>query len=128
MEGMVVEFDTLIDRFFASLEAGSVEGVLACYAPDARIWHNFDQITLSPGENVPQLRSYFKDFPTRRYLQVRRRHMPGPVILQQHVLRLIRGDGRDFDWPGCIVFEIRDNQIASLEEYVDLSSFLQRMT
>lgn len=123
----MVEFDALIDRFFASLEAGSVDGALACYAPDARIWHNFDQLTLSPSENAPQLRSYFNDFPTRRYLQVRRHHL-GPVILQQHVLRLIRGDGRDFDWPGCIAFEIRDNKIASLEEYVDLSSFLQRMS
>jgi len=124
----VAKLDALIDRFFASIEAGHLEGVLACYAPDARIWHNFDQVTLSPSENAPQLRSYFSDFPTRRYLQIRRRHLPGPVILQQHVLRLIRGDGRDFDWPGCIIFEIRDDKIASLEEYVDLSSFIQRMT
>jgi uncharacterized protein len=122
------EADALIDRFFASIEAGNLEGVLACYAPDARIWHNFDQITLSPSENAPQLLSYFKDFPTRCYLEVRRRHLSGSGILQQHVLRVIRGDGRTFDWPGCIVFEIRDNKIASLEEYVDLSSFLQSMS
>jgi ketosteroid isomerase-like protein len=125
---MMAEFDPLIDRFCNSLETGSVEDVLACYALDARIWHNFDQVPMSPSENASQLQSYFKDFPTRRYLQVRRRHMPGPVVLQQHVLRLIRADGRDFDWPGCIVFEIRDNKIASLEEYVDMSSFLQRMS
>jgi ketosteroid isomerase-like protein len=121
------EIDALLDRFFGSLEAGNVEGALACYAPDCGIWHNFDQITMDLSENARQLRAYFSDFPTRRYLEVRRHHSPGSVV-QQHVLRLIRADGRDFDWPGCIVFEIRDEHIVALKEYVDLSSFLTRMT
>lgn len=123
-----VEHNALIDRFFSSIEAGDLEAVLTCYAPDAQIWHNFDQITMSPNENATQLRTFFNDFPTRRYLQVRRHHVPGPVILQQHVLRLVRADGRDFDWPGCIIFAIRDGKIGTLEEYVDLFSFVQRMT
>lgn len=112
--------DSLADAFFGALEAGSVEGVVACFTPDARIWHNFDQISLTPQENVAGLETLFNNFSTRRYCEVRR--LPTPEgFVQQHILRLESVDGRIIDWPGCIVFALREGKIARLEEYVDLA-------
>jgi uncharacterized protein len=112
--------DMLGDAFCRALEAGSVAGVLACYAPDARIWHNFDQLALTPEESVAGLDTLFTAFTARRYLDVRRRPTCDGFV-QQHILRLERADGIVIDWPGCIVFTLEQGKIARLEEYVDLA-------
>jgi len=113
--------ERLADAFFGALEAGSVAGVLACYAPDARIWHNFDQLALTPEDSVPGLETLFGSFVSRRYVDVRRQATAGGLV-QQHILRLETAEGRVIDWPGCIVFDFRDGLIARLDEYVDLAS------
>jgi hypothetical protein len=115
------QIDPLADAFFGALEAGSVEGVNACFAPGARIWHNFDQITLTPEQNIVGLETLFGNFPKRRYLEVRR--VPtADGFVQQHILRLTRVDGVVIDWPGCIVFDVEGGKIARLDEYVDIAS------
>jgi len=113
--------ERLVDTFFAALEEGSISGVLACYTPDARIWHNFDQVTVSPEGNVEGLETLFRNFASRRYVDVRRQATAGGLV-QQHILRLETPDGRMIDWPGCIVFDFRDGLISRLDEYVDLAS------
>jgi ketosteroid isomerase-like protein len=120
MSALVDPIDSLADAFFGALEDGSVEGVVACFTPDARIWHNFDQVSLTPEENVAGLKTLFTNFSVRRYSEVRR--LPTPEgFVQQHILRLETTDGRIIDWPGCILFALRDGKIARLEEYVDLA-------
>ena len=114
------DIDAVADAFFAALEAGSVEHVLACYAPNACIWHNFDQVTLSPDGSVAGLRSLFDGFPSRRYVGVRRQATAAGFV-QQHVLRLERPDGSLVDWPACIVCDVLDGRIVRLDEYVDLA-------
>lgn len=114
------QIDRVADAFFGALEAGSVEGVIACFVPGARIWHNFDQVVLTPETNVPGLETLFTNFPTRRYIDVKR--IPTATgFVQQHVLRLDRVDGVRIDWPGCIVFELAAGKIARLDEYVDIA-------
>ena len=115
------QIDPLADAFFGALEAGSVEGVNACFAPGARIWHNFDQITLTPEQNIVGLETLFTNFPTRRYVDVRRIPTADGWV-QQHILRLTRADGVVIDWPGCIVFDVDGGKIARLDEYVDIAS------
>jgi len=118
----------LADRFFSALEGNDAAAVVSCYAPDATIWHNFDQVKMTPAENAASLRDYFTRFPVRTYKEVRRGYLADDGLVQQHVLHLVCLDGRHFDWPGCIVLRVRNEKIQLLEEYVDLSSFLQRMS
>ena len=111
----------IADRFFGAPEEGSEGKVLECYAHDAIVWHNFDMISMSPTESLGGVRTLFENFPMRKYIDVRR--LPTPKgFVQQHVLRLTRGDGVVIDWPACIVFELHDGKITLLEEYVDLSA------
>jgi uncharacterized protein len=112
--------ETLADAFFDALERGSVADVVARFAPDATIWHNFDQITLTPQQNVAGLETLFSNFVTREYRQIRRGLTPGGLV-QQHILRLTRPDGTVIDWPGCIVFDIVGGRIVRLDEYVDIA-------
>jgi uncharacterized protein len=116
------------DRFFRALEMGDVGGVLSCYTENAHVWHNFDEVAMTPQQSIEQLKVFFEHFATREYVNVRRAPLPGGGLLQQHVLRMVRRDGRSIDWPGCIILNFEGSKIARLEEYVDMSSFLQRMS
>jgi ketosteroid isomerase-like protein len=118
----------IADRFFKALEKGDVSGVLSCYTENAYIWHNFDGVVMTPQQNTEQLKTFFDHFATREYLDVRRAALPDGGLLQQHVLRMVRRDGKCIDWPGCIILKFAGPKIARLEEYVDMSSFLQKMS
>lgn len=120
MSALATSVEELADAFFSALESGCVDDVLACFAPDATIWHNFDGVTLSPQENIPGLEALFGNFTARRYVDVRRQPTPSGFV-QQHVLRLETPDGSVIDWPGCIVFDVSGGLITRLDEYVDMS-------
>ena len=45
------------DRFLACLERGDVDQARSFYAPDARIWHNFDELEQTVDENLKRLAS-----------------------------------------------------------------------
>jgi ketosteroid isomerase-like protein len=128
MHAADIELLALAERLFTALEADDVDAVTACYGANARIWHNFDQVEMTCEQHAAGLRDYFTRFPGRKYLQIRRGIVAPDRLIQQHVLRLVRADGRTFDWPGCIVLQIRDQAIQVLEEYVDLASFLRKMS
>lgn len=118
--------DELATRFFSALEAGDERGAIACYAPDARIWHNFDEVELTPTTNVESIRQFFSVLPTRRYIEVRRR-LFADGFLQQHVIVGTTQKGTSIRWPGCIVCEVRNARIVQLEEYVDIQSFVKQL-
>jgi uncharacterized protein len=40
------ETEALAARFVACIEAGDIEGVGACFGPDATVWHNNDDLTV----------------------------------------------------------------------------------
>jgi ketosteroid isomerase-like protein len=129
-ESRSVEHDAqqTTDRFFKALERGDVGGVLNCYTENAQIWHNFDDLVMTPQQNTEQLQVFFENFATREYLGVRRAVLPDGRLLQQHVLRMVRRDGKSIDWPGCIILKFAGQKIARIEEYVDMSSFLQKLS
>ena len=43
------------DRFIGAFERGDVEAVRACYAPDAKIWHNNDRVEQTVEQNLKVL-------------------------------------------------------------------------
>ena len=60
------------DRLVAAIAAGDVEGVRAIYAPDATIWHNFDQRDQSPDENLLTLVDLHRRASNLQYTEIRR--------------------------------------------------------
>jgi ketosteroid isomerase-like protein len=118
--------ELLADRFFAALESADECGALVCYTADARIWHNFDGIELTPETNVASIRQFFQVMPTRRYVEVRRRVFEDG-FLQRHVIVGSTAAGKPVRWPGCIVCAVRDGLICDLEEYIDIQSLMQQL-
>ncbi len=109
------------ENFVAAIESGDLDAVRACYAPDARIWHNFDGINQTVDENLKSL-SWMKQRLFKRKYDIQRREVLGDGFLQQHILRGELSDGRAFEMPACIICQVNaEGQITRLEEYLDLT-------
>lgn len=109
----------LAKRFFDCVEAGDIEGLVACYAPDAKIWHNTDQLEQTPDDNRKTLAGMVTRITDRVY-DNRRVSVTADGFVQQHVLRGTRAhDGERLSLPACIVCQVKDGRITRLDEYFD---------
>lgn len=109
----------LATRFVTAIEAGDIEGVKACYAPDAKIWHNYDNVDQSVDDNLKVLGWMCGVLSARKYDILRQIEIPGGY-LQQHVLRGRLKSGADFAMPACLVVQASGGRITRLEEYLDV--------
>jgi ketosteroid isomerase-like protein len=108
----------LAERFFQAIEAGDEAAITAIYAPDARIWHNFDNQEQTVAENLRVLRWMIRRLSGRRYRVLRREAFPGG-FLQQHVLEGVLPDGQRFELAACVVCTVQNGRISRVEEYLD---------
>ena len=109
----------LAKRFFDSVEEGDIDGLVACYAPDAEIWHNTDEAIQHPEDNRKTLAGMVTRIEDRLYDDRRVAVFPGGFV-QQHVLRGTRKhDGVRVHLPACIVCAVEDGRITRLDEYFD---------
>jgi ketosteroid isomerase-like protein len=108
----------LAERFMAALEACDVDTVRELYAPDARIWHNFDQALQPVEENIESMQWMHRKLTDLEYDIVRREPIPGGWY-QQHVLRGTLPSGERFAMPACAIIKVENGRIVSLDEYLD---------
>ena len=109
----------LAKRFFDCVEAGDIDGLVACYAPDAKIRHNTDEQIQGPEDNKKTLAGMVTRILDRVYDNRRVEVFPGG-FLQQHVLRGTRKhDGVRLALPACIICQVEDGKITRLDEYFD---------
>jgi ketosteroid isomerase-like protein len=76
----------LAERFFAAIEAGDLDAAIAWYAPDAVVWHNYDDAEQGVAQNRATLGWLCANVANRSYGDVRR-VVVGDGFVQQHVLR-----------------------------------------
>jgi ketosteroid isomerase-like protein len=112
------EFLDFAERFIGAIQAGDAETVRACYAPDARIWHNNDGIEQTVDQNMRVLNWFMRTLPDRRYRVIRREALPDG-FLQQHVLEATLPDGAPWAMDACLVVRMADGRITRLDEYID---------
>jgi ketosteroid isomerase-like protein len=109
----------LAKRFFDYVEAGDVDGLVACYAPDAKIWHNTDRQEQGPEDNRKTLAGMVTRIVDRVYADRRVEVFPTGFV-QQHVLQGTRKhDNVRVELPACIVCAVKDGKITRLDEYFD---------
>jgi ketosteroid isomerase-like protein len=111
------EMHDIGDRLVASIAAGDADAVRAIYAPDARIWHNFDQREQTVDENIVTLHDLHRRAQHLQYTEIRRFVSPGGFV-QQHVLTG-EAKGGSLKMPAMIRFWVEDSRITRLEEYLD---------
>jgi uncharacterized protein len=112
------EIDALADRLLAAIEAGDTEAIRAVYAPEAQIWHNFDQHEQSVDENLVTLAWVVAHTQDRHYEEVRRIILDD-VYVQQHVLRATSRGGAPVEIPAMLRVTCTGGLITRLEEYLD---------
>jgi ketosteroid isomerase-like protein len=89
----------LAKRFFDCVEAGDVNALVACYTPNARIWHNTDGLEQTPKDNKATLSGMVTRILDRVYDNRRALVFPTGLV-QQHVLRGTRKQhGVRLAWP-----------------------------
>jgi len=111
------EMNDLADRLLAGILAADESLVRAVYAPDAKIWHNFDQRDQTVDENVASLHDLHRRATGLQYTQIRRFLAPDGFV-QQHVL-VGSAKGGALEMPAMIRFWASDGRITRLEEYLD---------
>lgn len=106
------------ERFVGAIQTGDTATVRACYAPDAKLWHNTDGIEQTVDQNMKVLDWFIRTLPDRNYRVVRREALKDG-FLQQHVLEATLPDGTKWAMDACVVVRIENGLITRLDEYLD---------
>lgn len=106
------------ERFVAHIQAGDAEAMRACYAPDAKIWHNTDGIEQTIDDNIKVLNWFVRTLPDRHY-HVQRREVLKDGFVQQHILSATLPDGTKWAMDACVVVKMENGLITRLDEYLD---------
>lgn len=112
-----VEMDDIADRLIRALSSADLDEVREVYAPDATIWHNFDQRDQTVDENLAGLVDLHERAGQLRYTEIRRFLAPGGFV-QQHVL-VGMAKGGPLSLPAMVRFWVEGGRITRLEEYLD---------
>ncbi len=112
------EYLDFAERFVGAIQTGDTATVRACYAPDAKLWHNTDGIEQTVDQNMRVLDWFIRTLPDRNYRVVRREALKDG-FLQQHVLEATLPDGTKWAMDACVVVRIENGLIARLDEYLD---------
>ena len=110
----------LARRFVSALNQKDEAAIRKIYAPDARIWHNFDGKYQSIDENLRGMYWIHKRLSGIQYDVVNLVELPDGY-LQEHVLRGKLPSGEDFAMPACVICKVQDGRVTSLREYLDLT-------
>lgn len=108
----------LAERLAAASNRGDMEEMARCYAPDAKIWRNFDGQEQSVEEMFKVSRWINKKLSNRQYKVLRREAIPGGYV-QQHVMTGTLSNGELFELPACFVALVKDGKVTRVEEYLD---------
>lgn len=111
------EMHDLADRLLAAIGAADTDALRAVYAPDAAIWHNFDEREQTVDENLVTLVDLHRRATGLEYTEIRRFPAPGGFV-QQHVL-VGQAKGGPLRMPAMIRFWVEAGRITRLEEYLD---------
>ena len=105
-------------KFVGAIQAGDPDTVRACYAPDAKIWHNNDGKEQTVDQNMRVLGWFMRTLPDRKYRVIRLEALPDG-FLQQHVLEATLPDGTAWAMDACVIVRMQDGLIVRLDEYID---------
>jgi len=112
------EYLDFAERFVGAIQAGDTAAVRACYAPDAKLWHNNDGIEQTVDQNMKVLDWFIRTLPDRNYRVLRREALPDG-FMQQHVLEATLPDGTKWAMDACVVVKMEGGLITRLDEYID---------
>ena len=113
------EMRAFAKRFFDAIEEGDIATMQGSFTPDAEIWHNTDELIVTPADTARTLTGMVARIANREYAERRLDIVPGGFV-QQHVLKGNRvHDGGAVRLPCAIVCRVENGKITRLDEYFD---------
>jgi len=113
------ELRTVANTFFDAIQSGDIETMYNCLAPGAEIWHNTDEVIVTPEFTKTILSGMHTRIRDVDYADRRLEVFPGGFV-QQHVLKGVRkGDGGEVRLPAAVICRVKDGKITRLDEYFD---------
>jgi ketosteroid isomerase-like protein len=112
----------LCHRLFDAIEAGDLDVVADCYAPDMTMWFNVTGQTSTREENLEALRAG-ASLHRRRTYDDRQIRTFDDGFLVQYTTTVVTHSGHRRALSACLVAEVRDGRISTLMEYMDSGSF-----
>jgi len=106
------------NRLFQAICSGDLAAIREIYAPEIRVWHNFDGVEQGLEDNLRVLAWVVKNVTGLRYEQVRRQRTESGFV-QQHVLRGTAQGGEPLEVAACLVFRVEGGRITRIDEYLD---------
>lgn len=112
------ELEALANRFFAAVEAGDLDGIVACYNPGIRVWHARDEADTDIEQSKELLRLFIQRVSDRRYEIIRRHFFEGGWV-QEHITHgRMNADGSVMRLPVCFIAHVDDQgKILRIAEY-----------
>jgi ketosteroid isomerase-like protein len=110
-------------RLLHASETYDIAEIEAIFHPNAQVWHNTDQVVLSWSENLKDSEIFVRALPNKRYVDVKITPFEGGYI-QQHRVVGESLDGKPFDLPSCLIFQVKKGRIVRMDEYFDSAPFL----
>ena len=106
-------------RFFDAIEQGDIETMQNSFTPDAAIWHNTDELIVTPAQTAQMLTGMVARIKDREYADRQLTVFPGGFV-QQHVLKGKRvQDDVEVRLPCAIICKVTNGLITRLDEYFD---------
>jgi ketosteroid isomerase-like protein len=108
----------------SAAERGSGDDIMAIFDPEAVIWHNTDDLTVTMADNLPPSAAFAAKVPDRRYEDIKITPFDGGYF-QQHRLVGKSVDGKPFSLPACAIMHVRDGKIVRIDEYFDSAALVR---
>ena len=108
----------MAQRFFDAIEAGDIATMQGSFTPDAEIWHNTDELIVTPAQTAQTLTGMVARIKDREYAERRLTTFPGGFV-QQHVLSATLPNGKEWAMDACVVVTMEGGKIKRLDEYLD---------
>ena len=105
---------------FDSRDASAFE---ALYAPDATVWHSYDQVEMDRAKALVGVARFFGGLARLRCSDVRREPTPSGFVQQHRLGGEFSAGGSFSDLPVCLIVRVVGDQIARIEEYIDPKGF-----
>ncbi|KCZ88862.1 nuclear transport factor 2 family protein [Hyphomonas johnsonii] len=113
------QIEHIADQFFAAVESGDLDALVANYHPDVRIWHSRDEADTDIAQSKELLSVFFERVSERKYEILRREYFDGGFV-QEHVVHGVMQDGSRFKLPVGFLCHVDENGlIRRIAEYCD---------
>lgn len=113
------EMRTFAERFFDAIEQGDIATMQASFTPDAAIWHNTDELVVTPEQTATTLAGMIARIAEPTYTERRLHVFPGGFVQQHALVGTRTHDGGRVRLPCAIICRVEEGKIIRLDEYFD---------